>query len=731
MGEQIAYMTRSLLPVVFLSAVFLWGTLAAAPAWAEEPVHDVGRVEITARGEDRHLYIEPQKETIVVEAYKSAAIPQNASDYLKDLPIMDYRGASDLVPDDDTLFMRGFSSKRFVTAINGATLRKSGGRRSSHIVDYALIPPFLIESVEVLPGPHSALYPAKSIGGVVNFKTSPPTRHETLKPDISVSTSYGSYATQNHNISLQGSAGDFTYDVGYQKYATNGYLRNHEADIDTFFGRFGILLPNNGHAALTLSYADADREIPVNNDPNDPESGYDGDYPRVSKASRFYDWQSPTWDKVAPYYRFHMKLPTLTGTWKVNAHYGEENRNYSMWEWADPSDHSRGIRDGSWETEWHQQGGKITNTFRLGQGHVTTVGAELEQLYDGYGDIPGWGGSSIAHDDKKRIETLSGFAQHEWEIIPRLKLKAGLRYEDDTIWVSNHSSSSGQIYITGRGMWIERSWSEWMPKSFLTYELDELAEGLRDTSVSVGISRIWHAPDYHGIYNPQGRPTGAWLDPEHGVGYDLILNRRIAGNIEMKLSYAYYEIEDYISYNRSYADFWPRGGNQVEPGMEYKDYMINLDEVVRQGIELQVNGNITDNIGFAAGYAWQDFENQGDEPAGKTELDNRPENRVTAKLTYQLFDPTCLILDYEYQDEQVTKKSEEIAPDVYRFDEIAIDSFHVFDFAVEQSLFDQWKGIHNGMLKIYVKNLFNEEYQNTSGYPATDRTVGAGISFQM
>jgi len=728
MHKQFGKPGKVVLGAVFLSAVFL---LTPAAAAEKEKAHDLGQVEITAKGEKQQILVDPEKSVIDVDTYRSATIPRNASDLVKELVIMDYRGATDLVPDDDTLFMRGFSSKRFVTAIDGSTLRKTGGRRSSHIVDYALIPPFLIESVEILPGPHSALYPAKSIGGVVNFKTYEPRRYDRLKPDISLSASYGSYATQNHNLSLQGSVGDFTYDLGYQKYATDGYLRNHEADIDTVFGRFGYMLPNNGFITLTASYADADREIPVNNDPNDPESNYDSDYPVVSDASRFYEWQSPTWDKVAPYYRLNINIPSPYGTWKANAYYGEENRDYSMWEWLDRNDPSAGIRDGSWETEWRQQGGKVSNEFQLAKGHVTTIGFELEQLYDGYGDIPGWNGSTVAHDDKKRIETISGFAQHQWEILPRLTLKAGLRYEDDTIWVSNHSSSSGTIYITGRGRWIERSWSEWMPKSFLTYELDDLAESLRDTSVSVGISKIWHAPDYHGIYNPQGRPTGAWLEPEHGVGYDLVFNRRIAGNIHMKLNYAYYEIRDYIAYNRSYAKYWPRGGNVVEPGMEYKDYMINLDEVIRQGIEVQFNGNITDELGFLLGYAWQDFENQGDEPAGETELDNRPENRVTAKLTYQLFDPTCLILDYEYQDEQVIKKSEEIAPDIYEFDEIAIDSFHVFNFAVEQTLFEQWRGIHEGKLKIYVNNLFDEEYKNTSGYPATDRTVGAGISFQL
>lgn len=718
---------------VLVCAVFLSAAVLLNPAAAKDRVHDMGQIEVTAESGRQQMISEPEKTTINVDQYQSATIPQNAGDIVRDLVIMDYRGATDLVPDDDTLYMRGFSSKRFVTAIDGSTLRKTGGRRSSHIVDYALIPPFLIETIEVLPGPHSALYPGKSIGGVVNFITRDPVRYNTLKPDIHVSASYGTYNTQNHSVSVKGSAGPFTYDAGYQKYATDGYLRNNEADIDTLFGRFGYVFPNNGFVAVSASYADADRQIPVKNDPDDPESGYDPDDPIVSDASRFYAWQSPTWDKAAPSYRVNLELPSPVGNWTATAYYGEENRDYSMLELVDRNDPAQGVRDGSWETQWHQQGGKVANTFALADGHETTVGAELEQLYDGYGDVPGWDGSEFAHDDKKRIETLSGFAQHKWSILPRLTLTAGLRYEDDTIWVSNHSSSSGDIYITGRGMWIERNWSEWLPKSFLTYEFDDLADSLRDTSVSLGVSRIWRAPDYHGDYNPQGRPAGAWLAPEHGVGYDLVLNRRLIGDIQMKLNYAYYRIKDYIADN-DFPKFGDRRGQipeDVPAGMEYRDYKINLEEVIRQGVELQVDGNLTDELGFLIGYAYQDFQNQGNEPAGQTELDDRPENRVTAKLSYRPFDPTRLILDYEYQDEQVTKVSHEIAPDVYEFDEIAIDAFHVFDFAVEQTLFTNWGGVRNGVLKIYVKNLFDEDYQNTSGYPATDRTFGAGIRFRI
>jgi iron complex outermembrane receptor protein len=266
----------------------------------------------------------------------------------------------------------------------------------------------------------------------------------------------------------------------------------------------------------------------VVNDPDDPASDYDPDYPVREKQSGrdlYYD-QNPTWDKTATYYRLNSKIPTPLGTWSAGVYYGEETRDHSD------------LNTGSWKTHWKQQGAKVANEFSLGEGHVTTIGADLAQNYD-------------ASDDesyKKRIEIISGFAQHEWQITQRLNMTAGARHEDVTINVDN-SNNNGGTWISGEDKWIERNWSEWSPKSFLTYELDDHADWLRDTSVSAGISRIWRAPDYHGDYNPQGKPTGAWLEPEHGTGYDAILSRRLAGDINLQLNYSYYRIKDFISYN--------------------------------------------------------------------------------------------------------------------------------------------------------------------------------------
>ena len=688
--------------------------------------HDLGEISVTAKGEQDNIILTPMKMLINLDDFESPGIAHNIGDIVTKFPIFDFRGKTDLVPDNDTIYMRGFSSKRFVTSINGLTIRKTGGRKSSHIVDYALLPVWMFEKIEILPGPHSALYPGKAIGGVLNLIPKTPKKYDTLKPEGNLNISYGSYNTQNNNINISGGVGNFIYDLGYQKYYTDGYLRNTEADIDTFFSRIGYILPSGGHITLNFSYTDADREETVKNDPASLD--YDNDYPRVPNTT-FEKWQDPTWDKEAISCRLNFRQPTSIGTWSVNTYYSEENRDYSYLNWINRKNHDQGISDDSWETEWRQQGGKIQDEIRFSDNHVTTVGVDLEQCYDGYGRTARWG--DTPHSDKKRIEIMSGFAQHQWSIIPRLTLTAGTRYEDVSIWSSNHSSSSGQIYITGRSKWIKRNWGELMPKSFLSYELDDLAPALRDTSISLGVSRIWHAPDYHGDYNPQGRPTGAWLNPEHGTGFDLVFTRRLVKDINLKINYAYYEIKDFIATNSKFARYTPpKNGSYDFQGLEYSDYKINLEKVVQQTVELQIDGHIFDDLSFYIGYAFLDFDSRGDELAGKKECENRAKHRVNAGLQYMLFENTKLLLDYLFQDEQVAQAVRGTHPDEY-LEDVPMDAYHLFNFAVHQTLFNKWGFAEKGILKLYVKNFFDRNYMNSDGYEATDCTFGAGLSFKF
>ncbi|MCK4618315.1 MAG: TonB-dependent receptor [Desulfobacterales bacterium] len=678
----------------------------------EEKVLKVGEIQVTAPREKEGIVVAPSATTINVEEYKMPGIPQNITDILKDRVIIDFRGQSDLVPGNDNIYMRGFHTKRFVTAIDGLTIEKGGGY-GNWDVDYATLPLGQIESIEIMPGPHSVLYPGKAIGGVINLITKTPEKYPTLKPDFKVATSYRSYNTQTHNVNVDGGVGSFIYGFGFQNYHTDGYLRHNETDIDTFSGRLGYILPSDGYISLSASYTDQDREQVVKNDPS--KSDYDSSYPETLTV-RSELWQKPTQDKEAYCYRLNWKQPTPIGLWSIGAYYDEQSYQRAYWQYKDKKDKTKGIEYAtSWVTEWDQWGGRIQDEIRFSENHISTVGFDIVEL-------------TSYQDKSKMVDRKAGYIQHKWTSIPRLKLTAGLRYEDINIWGNNWSSTKGYMIKTV-GKRYKRHWNQLVPKSFLTYGLDDLSEVLRDTSLSVGVSKIWHAPQSVRDFQQYGYPSGYYLEPEHGIAYDFVLMRRLWKDINLKANYAFYEIKDYIAHNRTYAKHIPSGSNPVPPGLEYSDAKINLEKVHRHGVEVELNGHILDNLSFYASYAYQKLVSKGSEPAGKTELADRPKHRVNAGLRYNLFENTLLMLDYKYQSKQVSYTSEEVAEDEWVFYRVPMDAYDLFDFAVEQRLFDEWSFVKDGVLKFYVNNLLDEEYENTRGYPMTDRTYGVALSF--
>jgi iron complex outermembrane receptor protein len=720
-------MKKRLIPLILLCLI-----MTASPAFCEDgdsgisaskELKKLDDIVVEAKGVHRDMVVKPEGTVIDTDDHEVIGGAASVLDYLKAMAIIDFKGITDLTPDEDTIRMRDFSSDRFVTTIDGLIVQKTGGRKGSNIVDYALMPAFLIDTVEILPGPHWALYDARAIGGVVNMVTKAPKIHEGLKPDITLDTRYSSYNTLNSSLSMEGGAGIFTWDFGYQKNSTDGYLRQGETDIRTFFTRFGLILPYEGYVTLSGSYTTADRETPVNNNPdvadNNGVTGYDPDYPETA-GSLFDPWQKSTWNKDAWAYRLNYLQKLPVGKLSFGAYTSKENRDRAYWDWVNASNHSLGTKYTSSVTTWRQHGGKIMDEITWSGDNVTTVGFDMAQLYDG---------DSTNDDGDKRVDKRGTFLQHRWGIIPALDLKLGLRYEDLQVHVSNNPASQ----IPDKGNWIVRRWGEFIPKSFLTWKMDGLGESMRDTTLSAGVSKIWHTPDAHGDYNPQGRPTGAWLEPEHGVGYDLIFTRRLFGDVNVKVDYSFYDINDYFIGNSKYARY--SGGSAGN--LRYSDYMINLDEVYRYGLETEIDGKITRDLSFYLTYAWQKFENRGDEPAGKDGLDNMAENRISAGLRYKLSGKTTLMLDYLYQSKEVIENSDEITDPVthdvigYSWSEVDNPAHHVFDIGVKQNLYKGGGLLRDATMSVYVKNLFDEDYVNTSGYPATDRTCGASVSLSM
>lgn len=335
----------------------------------DENVKKLEDVRVTASKGQNGVVITPYATAITVDDYKTPGTPQNITDILKDYAIIDSRGASDLVPSNDNIYMRGFDTRRFVTAIDGLTIEKSGNGYGNYSVDYAILSLGQIQRIEIMPGPHSALYPGQSIGGVINLVKNKPEKATTIKPNAKIKTSYRTYNTQNHSASVEGGVAGLAYGFYAEDYHTDGYLRHNEADIQTYSGRLGYLLSTNGYIDFSASFTDQDREIAADNDP--VSTDYDSGDPMVT-ASSYSEWQHPVMDKRSQSYRLKYEQPSPMGTWYLGAYYNEEESQRYISDYIDDDNPALGIeRNRSRDVIWSQFGGKLQNEISLFDNHLT------------------------------------------------------------------------------------------------------------------------------------------------------------------------------------------------------------------------------------------------------------------------------------------------------------------------------------------------------------------------
>ncbi|POE02133.1 TonB-dependent vitamin B12 receptor BtuB [Pectobacterium odoriferum] len=114
-----------------------------------------------------------------------------------------------------SVFIRGGSASHVLVLIDGVRMASSGVTGS---VDFSQIPMSLVQRIEYIRGPRSAVYGSDAIGGVINIIT------ERAQDGGVLNAGYGSHAYQNYDGSVRGHVSDNTVvSVAGSYEATHGY----------------------------------------------------------------------------------------------------------------------------------------------------------------------------------------------------------------------------------------------------------------------------------------------------------------------------------------------------------------------------------------------------------------------------------------------------------------------------------------------------------------------------
>ena len=168
------------MPAVFVAAGFfftpLTGTCAAAHGLSQEagePNAQIDQIVIVAHKDERSIREIAANVTVLSRADLNTQMATSLSDVFRYVPGIDYEGAGNRFGTEG-INIRGIGGNRVAIVVDGVPLTDHFDVGSFSNATRDFIDAGLVQNIEVLHGPASALYGSSAIGGVVAVQTPDP-----------------------------------------------------------------------------------------------------------------------------------------------------------------------------------------------------------------------------------------------------------------------------------------------------------------------------------------------------------------------------------------------------------------------------------------------------------------------------------------------------------------------------------------------------------------------------
>ncbi|HOJ78897.1 MAG TPA: TonB-dependent receptor [Bacillota bacterium] len=148
-----------------------------------------------------------------------------------------------------TLRIDGSSAEQTLIMINGVPANTS----TVGTVDLSYFPVDIIERVEIVHGPLSALYGSSALGGVVNIITD-----LTGEPQNKLLLSSGSNSAEQLGLTIKRQ----NYGIAVGTGSTNGHRPHSKTETDYFFGQYDFYNTETGYLSLHLQLMNKSGEDP-------------------------------------------------------------------------------------------------------------------------------------------------------------------------------------------------------------------------------------------------------------------------------------------------------------------------------------------------------------------------------------------------------------------------------------------------------------------------------------
>lgn len=607
--------------------------------------------------------------------------------------------------DDDSVKIRGLGGRRIKVLRDGRLLNTSGAA-GGYFVDFTMIPLTDVDRIEIVKGIGDARF-GNSLGGILNLIPRP---LPTGAPRSEVEVSAASFDSFGVNVHHAYKPGAFEYSLTGRLASSSGYLVNGGNDFGFFNTHLGYDFAFGGRLTFDLSYSRIKKGFIVSNrvskSPDDP--GYDealsedylpsdGEYMYGGMGA--YPEPGSWWNKYKWLYEFGYRQSLgRDGVLSLSYWRNHGNREaYNTRAALDRVYHKIFFDDRS-------QGFSASFRRTLG-GHFVQAGIDYDDLGDdGDANTEGDFRAPFKNGNYVTVRNLGIYAMADLYLRKdRLFVTPGLRYMS----YKGLPGPSGIIELIP-----ELRLSGWAPSLKVTY-LDG-----RNNTFYVSLARALRmptAPEHYWHYDADDAgvdTSGLPFTNEDGLMVQAGAKVGLAAATSLEISPYYYSVRDYIQFDL----------------INFVSY--NIEDARIYGVEAELVQRFGRRWSAFVNYSLTGSRTNGDtflplfvdpQDADFNEVPGIPAHRANFGVRYRLPRNASLgLFAQAVSSQQVIYNNNTLYNTAMRVRTqpgyVRVD----FEFRYPLRSFLE--------MNAFVRNLFDEVYQERYGFPVAGRTIG--LSFK-
>jgi outer membrane receptor protein involved in Fe transport len=684
------------IPFVFFATAQAQETLKSGEQAGYE-VFDLGEIFVTA--EKYPAVRDVAVTTVITEEEIKATNSRTVAEVLTHVPGMRVSTGYKNEPD---IQIRGFSQNRNIVLIDGVPYYETNYGK----LDLNQIPVDNIAKIEITKGGSSVLYGPNALGGVINIITRKPSE----KPSFEGFMEIGDYATYKFSFSNGMKKGIFNYWLNYTHQESNGWRmsddyepvpgtitrqgpeppppppleavfedggvrNNSDYRSDSIWAKVGIE-PEGGEYFLNFHYIDKEKAYP----------------PHVS-AVRVITFR-PAFSHFAELPKYADWGLDLSGQQKIIDELTLKAKLFyhnHMDDFESYSDYNFNNKIAISRFKDYIIGGSLAADFRPVKWDI--LRAVFQYRKDSH---------EQRDDDYLPFEerlSLSGSValENEFNKIKNLSVVIGASYDwfEVTEAKKNITDKNTGDFIRQDDLDTPDTMNEFNPMIGLTYTISD------STRLFGSVARKVRFPTLFYLYASRGGNLD--LEAERSINYTLGVSHSFSSYARGELAFFYHDVDDFIA----------RATPDRDAPYE------NFAKVGLSGFELTGEVNPAKDLMLRAGYTYISARDRSPDRV-TTDFVNVPEHKVDVGVYYTIpYIMTRLDLTGLYMGKVYSQLPTPSNPTT---EEIEIDDYYIMNARVSKSFAKYFEGY------VAFNNIFDENYESETGFPAPGRSFYVGLA---